>query len=76
MHFVPHIICSNNQFSTPDKENAHRHSLQSFPLILLQRFFVRGIVKKRALNRNKHTNIMFTEMLEIVFAPKFWGPEA
>jgi len=23
--FVPHIIGNNNQFSTPKKENAHRH---------------------------------------------------
>ena len=33
--FVPHIICNNNQFSTPEKDDAHRHSLQSFALILL-----------------------------------------
>jgi len=33
--FVPHIICNNDQFSTPEKENAHCHSLQSFALILL-----------------------------------------
>jgi len=32
--FVPHIICNNTQFSTPEKDNAHRHSLQSFALIL------------------------------------------
>jgi len=30
--------------------------------------------KKRALNQNKNTNIMFTEMLEIVFTPKMLGP--
>jgi len=24
-HFVPHVIHSYNQFSTPEKENAHRH---------------------------------------------------
>jgi len=30
---VPHII-RNKQFSIPWKENAHRHSLQSFALIL------------------------------------------
>ena len=33
--FVPYIICNNNRFSTPEKDNAHRHSLQSFTLILL-----------------------------------------
>jgi len=33
--FVPHIICNNNQFSTPEKDNAHHHSLQSFAVILL-----------------------------------------
>ena len=33
--FVPHIICNNNWFSTPEKENPHRHSLQTFALILL-----------------------------------------
>jgi len=31
----PHIIRNNKQFSMPWKENAHRHSLQSFALILL-----------------------------------------
>ena len=72
--FVPHIICSKNQFSTPEKENAHRHSLQSFELILLLSSFVSGIVKKRALNQNKNTKIMLTELLEIVFTPKIWGP--
>jgi len=39
--FAPHIIRNNNQFSTPWKENAHGHSLQSFALILLP--FVSGI---------------------------------
>jgi len=72
--FVPHIICSKNQFSTPEKENAHRHSLQSFELILLLNSFVSGIVKKRALNQNKNTKIMLTELLEIVFTPKILGP--
>ena len=72
--FVPHIICSKNQFSTPEKENAHRHSLQSFELILLLSSFVSGIVKKRALNQNKNTKIMLTELLEIVFTPKILGP--
>jgi len=33
--FVSQIISNNNQFSTPEKENAHRHALQSFALILL-----------------------------------------
>ena len=27
--FVPHIICNNNQFSTPERENAHRRSLRA-----------------------------------------------
>jgi len=31
-------------------------------------------VKKRALNQNKNTNIMLTEMLEIVLTPKIFGP--
>ena len=72
--FVPHIICNNNQFSTPEKENAHRLSLQSFELLLLLRSFVSGIVKKRALSQNKNTNIMLTEFLKIVFTPKNFGP--
>ena len=72
--FVPHITCNNNQFSTPEKENAHRLSLQSFELLLLLRSFVSGIVKKRALNQNKNTNIMLTEFLKIVFTPKNLGP--
>jgi len=41
--FVSHIICNNNQFSTPEKENAHRHSLQSFSLIPLCRSLVSSI---------------------------------
>jgi len=36
--------------------------------------FVSGIVKKRALNQNKNTNIMLTELLEIVFTSKILGP--
>jgi len=32
---VPHIIRNSNRFSTPQKENAHLYSLQSFALILL-----------------------------------------
>jgi len=28
-------MCDNNQFSTQEKDNAHRHSLQSFAPILL-----------------------------------------
>jgi len=37
MRFVPRrpIIRNYNQFSTPEQENAHRHSLHSFALILL-----------------------------------------
>jgi len=54
--FVPHILRNDNQFSTPLKEYTYRHSLQSFALILLQRSFVSGIVRKRALNQNKNTN--------------------
>jgi len=37
-------------------------------------YFVSGIVKKRALNQNKNTNIMLTEMLEIDLTPKILGP--
>jgi len=40
----------------PEKGHAHRHSLQFFALIPLQRSFVSGIVKKRALNQNKNPN--------------------
>jgi len=40
--FVPHIIRNNNPLSTPYKENALRHSLQSLALILLERPFVSG----------------------------------
>jgi len=36
MRFVAHIIRSNNQVSTPQKENAHRPSLQSSALLLYQ----------------------------------------
>jgi len=32
------------------------------------------MVKKRALNQNENTNIMLTEMLEIVLTPKILGP--
>jgi len=38
--FVRHIICNNNQSSTPEKENAHHHSLQSFALIPLDVWFL------------------------------------
>ena len=69
--FVPQIICHNNQFSTP--ENAHRYSLQSFELILLLRSFVSRIVKKTCVEPKQKTNIMHTEMLEIVFTPKILG---
>ena len=71
--FVPHIIRNYNQLSTPEKENAHRHSLQSFALILLQKSFVSGIVKKRALKQNKASNIMFSEMKKIVVTLKMLG---
>jgi len=47
--FVPHTIRDYNQFSTPEKENAHRDSLQSFAFILLQISLLSGIVNKRLL---------------------------
>ena len=72
--FVPHIICSKNQFSTPEKENAHRHSLQSFELILLLSSFVSGIVKKRALNQNQNSNITAKKLWKFSLLPKAWGP--
>jgi len=40
----------------------------------LRSFFYSGIVKKRGLNQNKNTNIMLTEMLEIVLTPESLGP--
>jgi len=55
--FAPHIIRNNNQFSTPYKENACRHSLQSLALILLQRSFDSCGVKTSALNQKKNTNV-------------------
>jgi len=67
-----YVIITNSHVS--EIENVHRHSAQSFALILLQRSFVCGIVKKRALNQNKNTNTMLTEMLEIVLTPKSLGP--
>ena len=77
--FVPHIIC-NNQFSTPEKENAHHHSLQSFAPIHLYRSLVRGIVKKRALNQNKkykynaYRNSGNCPYCQNFGAPEFGGP--
>jgi len=36
-------ISNNNQFSMPKNENAHRHSLQSFALILKQPYTTNGV---------------------------------
>jgi len=60
--------CHKNQ------ENAYRHSLQSFLLILLWRSYVSGIVKKRALKQNKNKYNCLQKCWKLSLTPKFWGP--
>jgi len=74
--FAPHTIRNNNQFSTPYKENAYRHSLQSLMLILLQRSFDSCRVKIRALNQNKNTNANdYRNAGNFPYSPNFGPPE-